>query len=129
MTNEELSRNIAENLTKYRELHKLSQNELAAMLDYSNKSVSKWERGAGTPDIFVLYKLSVIFGISVSELIGQENMSSATKELAKKTEKDKKEQQRAKKKAEDRARRQKKKEKEQEASKKKAETKSRKRKK
>lgn len=73
------------------------------MLDYSNKSVSKWERGLGTPDILVLYRLSVIFGISVSELIGQNEMSKETKELIKKTEKDKKEQRKAKKRAEERA--------------------------
>ena len=80
------------------------------MLDYSNKSVSKWERGSGTPDILVLYKLSVIFGITVSELIGQEEMSKETKEQIKKTEKDKKEQRKAKKRAEERAKKQKKKE-------------------
>ena len=110
MTPEELQKKIAENIIKYRELNNISQVELAQMLDYSNKSVSKWERGLGTPDILVLYRLSVIFGISVSELIGQDEMSKKTKELIKKTEKDKKEQRKAKKKAEKRAKKQKKKE-------------------
>ena len=110
MKSDELQKKIAENLVKYRELNNISQIELSEMIDYSNKSVSKWERGLGTPDIFVLYKLSVIFGISVSELIGQNEMSKETKELIKKTEKSNKEQRRAKKKAEERAKKQKKKE-------------------
>ena len=110
MTSEELQKKIAENIVKYRDLNNISQVELAQMLDYSNKSVSKWERGLGTPDILVLYRLSVIFGISVSELIGQDEMSKETKELIKKTEKDKKEQRKAKNRAEERAKKQKKKE-------------------
>lgn len=110
MTTEELQAKIADNIVKYRELTGISQMELAEMLDYSNKSVSKWERNLGTPDILVLYKLSVIFGISVSELIGQTDMSKETKELLKKAEKDKKEQQKFKKKAAERAKKQKKKE-------------------
>ena len=96
MTSEELQKKIAENIVKYRELNNISQVELAQMIDYSNKSVSKWERGSGTPDILVLYRLSVIFGISVSELIGQDEMSKETKELIKKTEKDIKQQRKAK---------------------------------
>lgn len=110
MTTEELQKKIADNIAKYREINNISQVELADMLDYSNKSVSKWERGAGTPDILVLYKMSVIFNISVSELIGQKEMSKETKELIKRTEKSRKEQERAKKKAEERAKKQKKKE-------------------
>ena len=110
MTAEELQKKISENIAKYRELNNISQVELAQMLDYSNKSVSKWERGLGTPDILVLYRLSVIFGISVSELIGQDKISKETKELIRKTEKDKKEQRKAKKRAEERAKKQKKKE-------------------
>lgn len=110
MTTEELQTKITENIACYRELMGISQVELADMLGYSNKSVSKWERHLGTPDIFVLYKMSVIFGISVSELIGQEEMCNEMKELMKKAEKDKKEQRKVKKKAEERARKQKKKE-------------------
>ncbi len=107
MTAEELQKKIAENLVKYRKLNGISQVELAQMLDYSNKSVSKWERGLGLPDILILYRISVIFGISVSELIGQDDMSKETKELIKKSEKDKKQQDKARKRAEKRAEKQK----------------------
>lgn len=107
MTAEDLQKRIAENLVKYRKLTGISQVELAQMLDYSNKSVSKWERGLGLPDILILYRISVIFGISVSELIGQDDMSKETKELIKKSEKDKKQQDKARKRAEKRAEKQK----------------------
>lgn len=107
MTAEDLQKRIAENLVKYRKLNGISQVELAQMLDYSNKSVSKWERGLGLPDILILYRISVIFGISVSELIGQDDMSKETKELIKKSEKDKKQQDKARKRAEKRAEKQK----------------------
>lgn len=111
MTSDELQDKIAENITKYRELNGISQIELAGMIDYSNKSVSKWERGAGTPDILVLYKLSEIFSISVSELIGQQEMSRETRELIKRTEKGKKELDKARKRVKERAGRIKKQEK------------------
>ena len=37
--------NLAENLVKYRKHFNLTQAELAEKLNYSDKAVSKWERG------------------------------------------------------------------------------------
>ena len=48
-----LTRRIAANLVYYRKLHNMTQAELASVR-YSDKSISKWERGVGVPDIFVL---------------------------------------------------------------------------
>ncbi|MGN0571955.1 MAG: helix-turn-helix domain-containing protein [Candidatus Fimenecus sp.] len=47
----------------------LTQKELAARLHISDKTVSKWETGRGTPDISSLEALSAALGISVSELL------------------------------------------------------------
>lgn len=102
---------LAENLIKYRKLNSLSQAELAAAIGYSNKSVSKWERGAGTPDIYTLKLLSEIFGITVSELIGEVPVSKDTAEKFKAIEKSDKARERARKKALERAKKQKHKEK------------------
>ncbi len=88
---------IAENLSFYRKLHGLTQAELAEAIGYSDKSVSKWERGEGLPDILLFITLSEIYGITVSELVGQANRSKDTKEKIKAHEKDKKERERAKK--------------------------------
>ena len=103
------NRTISENLVFYRKLHGLTQSELAEAIGYSDKSVSKWERSEGTPDIFILLSLSEIYGITVSELIGQTDRSKDTNEKYKAFEKDRKQIEKAKKKALERAKKQKKK--------------------
>lgn len=100
---------IAENLSLYRKLHGLTQAELADAVGYSDKSVSKWERGEGTPDIFVLLQLSDIYGVTVSELVGQTEKSKETQEKIRAAQKDRKTQERVKKKALERAKKQKRK--------------------
>jgi transcriptional regulator with XRE-family HTH domain len=66
-----ISHNIGENIARYRKLYGLTQTELAEEIKYSDKSVSKWERGLGTPDIFVLVRLAAIFGVKVDDLLAQ----------------------------------------------------------
>ena len=99
---------IAENLALYRKLHGLTQSELAEAIGYSNKSVSKWERGDGTPDILILLTLSEIYGITVSELVGQTEKCKDTKEKIKAAEKDRKALEHARKKAIEKAKKRKK---------------------
>lgn len=69
MEQEELAKIIAENLTKYRKLSNLTQLEVAEKLNYSDKSVSKWEQGNGMPDIFVLEQLSRLYGVTVNDFL------------------------------------------------------------
>lgn len=47
----------------------MTQKELASLLHLSDKTVSKWERGAGCPDISLLAGLSELFGVSVEQLL------------------------------------------------------------
>ena len=72
MTEQEFRKKLAENLVKYRRLNGLTQQELADCISYSDKSVSKWERGEGVPDVYVLKKLTGIFGCSADALLGVE---------------------------------------------------------
>ena len=109
MSDNSLSDIIASNLRLYRKLHGMTQAELGECLLYSDKSISKWERGEGLPDVAVLLSLSELYGVTVSELIGQTPKSKATKERIKAAEKDKKAVDRAKKRAADRAKKQRKK--------------------
>ena len=74
---------IAQNLALYRKLHGFTQAQLADAIGYSDKSISKWERGDGTPDIFLLLTLSEIYGITVSELVGQTEKCKSTQEKIK----------------------------------------------
>ena len=60
---------IAENLVYYRRQKGLTQLALAETLNYSDKSVSKWERGEGLPDITVLYRLAEFYEITVNDLV------------------------------------------------------------
>ena len=67
---DEIKTNVAKNIATYRKKLNLTQLQLADKLNYSDKAVSKWERGEAVPDIYILHELSVLFGISVDELIG-----------------------------------------------------------
>lgn len=70
MTEEELRKNLAGNLAACRRAHGDTQLSLAEKLNYSDKSVSKWERGDGLPDIFVLHRIAEMYGVSIGDLIG-----------------------------------------------------------
>jgi len=69
MTEEKIKQNIANNITNLRKEKGMTQAELAEALSYSDKSVSKWERGDGIPDILVLCKLAELFSVSVNDLL------------------------------------------------------------
>ena len=63
---------LAKNLAYYRKASGLTQLELAEKFNYSDKSVSKWERGEGFPDVFVLKSLADFYGISVDDFYSSE---------------------------------------------------------
>ena len=67
----ELCKRISLNIAYYRKLSGLTQSELAERINYSDKSVSKWEHAAGMPGIHVLAMLAELFGITVNDLIGE----------------------------------------------------------
>lgn len=60
---------IAKNLIRYRKAANLTQAELAQKINYSDKSVSKWESGNGVPDIYILLKLAELYGVSVNDVV------------------------------------------------------------
>ena len=68
---ENLTAIIAENLVYYRKKAKLTQSELAAKLNYSDKSISKWERAEGVPDIHILVQLAKLYGLSVNDFVSK----------------------------------------------------------
>ena len=59
----------AKNIATLRVLHKMTQLELGELLNYSDKAISKWERGEAVPDAYVLCDLSRIFGVSVDWIL------------------------------------------------------------
>jgi transcriptional regulator with XRE-family HTH domain len=73
MINEdELKERIANNLINYRKINQLTQLELAEKLNYTDKSISKWERKEGLPDITILVKLANLYGITVNDFLAEE---------------------------------------------------------
>ena len=72
MDEKKLKSIIADNITYYRKRSGLTQGKLAELISYSDKSVSKWERGDGIPDVTVLVKLAEIFDVTVNDLVSQD---------------------------------------------------------
>lgn len=58
----------------------LTQQQLADMLNLSNKAISKWESGAGSPDISNLAEVAKVLGITVDELLNGERKTEQAKE-------------------------------------------------
>ncbi len=65
----ELKLIFASNLIRLRTQAGMKQAELGALLNYSDKSVSKWERGEAIPDAWVLTRLAEIFQVTVDYLL------------------------------------------------------------
>ena len=62
-----MRKTIAGNIAKYRKQLGMTQIDLSEKINYSDKSISKWERGDGIPDVLTLVQLAEIFGVSVDE--------------------------------------------------------------
>lgn len=67
---------IGENLAELRKNEKLTQLELAEKFNYSDKSISKWEKGETLPDIEVLQELCSFYGVTLDYLTHEANERS-----------------------------------------------------
>ena len=66
---DEFKKVVAENITRLRTSMNLTQAQLGEKLNYSDKSISKWERGESVPDVFVLKKIADLAGVTVDYII------------------------------------------------------------
>ena len=73
MDGEKLKDTIGSNIAAYRKRCGLTQAGLADKLNYSDKAVSKWERGESMPDVVTLVQLAEQFGITVNDLVMDPN--------------------------------------------------------
>ena len=73
MDDEKLKRQIGANIAAYRKNAGLTQAGLAEKLNYSDKAVSKWERGESIPDVLTLVQIAELFKISVNDLLTDPN--------------------------------------------------------
>lgn len=63
---------IAKNLAYFRKENGLTQAQLAQMLNYSDKAISRWELGDTLPDINVLSQICEFYGIDLNTLTSEE---------------------------------------------------------
>ena len=73
MNDEKLKQQIGANIALYRKRAGLTQAGLAAKLNYSDKAISKWERGESVPDVITLLQLAEQFEITVNDLLSDPN--------------------------------------------------------
>lgn len=69
MEETEFKKIVAENLSQLRRESGLTQLDIAKKLNYSDKAVSKWERGEAIPDAFVLSQIAKIYNVSVDDIL------------------------------------------------------------
>ena len=73
MDGEILRARIGSNISAYRKRDGLTQAGLAEKLNYTDKAVSKWERGESIPDVLTLMQLAELFEFEVGELLADPN--------------------------------------------------------
>ena len=56
-------------IRRLRQENAMTQLQLARQLHISDKTVSKWERGLGCPDVSLLEALSRLFGVDTERLL------------------------------------------------------------
>lgn len=68
---------IANNIASLRIANNMTQLALAEKLCYSDKAISKWERGESVPDISVLKQIADLFGVTVDYIITDHSQEGA----------------------------------------------------
>ena len=69
MSDEKLRLQLGSNIAGYRKSRGLTQAKLAEQLNYSDKAISKWERGESVPDVVTLVQLAELFDVTVNDLL------------------------------------------------------------
>ena len=69
----DLRKVIADNICALRTEARMTQLDLAEVLNYTDKAVSKWERGEAIPDVTVLKRIADHFGVTVDYLLRREH--------------------------------------------------------
>ncbi len=80
-------KNIAKNLSELRHARGMTQSELASRLHFTDKAVSKWERGESVPDIDVLCEAAALFSVDLDYLVSSHEKTKALPGSASRQEK------------------------------------------
>lgn len=73
MNDEKLKIQLGANIASYRKRFRMTQANLAEKINFSDKAVSKWERGESIPDLPTLVQLAELFEVKVDDLLVDPN--------------------------------------------------------
>lgn len=73
MNDEKLKAQLGANIASYRKRAQLTQAALAERINFSDKAVSKWERGESIPDLPTIIGLAEVFEVTVNDLLVDPN--------------------------------------------------------
>ena len=73
---------VAKNICELRREANMTQLMLAEKLNYSDKAVSKWERGESVPDVFMLKTIADLFGVTVDYLLTDDHREAKKRSVA-----------------------------------------------
>ena len=77
-------------LSALRKANGMTQQEVADRLCVSNKTVSKWERDEGCPEIMMLPAIAELYSVTVDEILRGEKITNTHQEEAKNTKSEEK---------------------------------------
>lgn len=69
MNDEKLRAQLGANIASYRKRARMTQAALAEKINFSDKAVSKWERGESIPDLPTIVQLAEVFDVTVNDLL------------------------------------------------------------
>jgi transcriptional regulator with XRE-family HTH domain len=73
---------VATNLVRFRKSSKLTQLQVAEKINYSDKALSKWERGESLPDVCVLKQLADIYNVELDAVLHEESTREKLQDLS-----------------------------------------------
>lgn len=77
---EDIKSIIAKNIVELRTLNNMTQLELGERLNYSDKTISKWERAESSPDISVLVEIAELFGVTLDDMVRTDDVKKVFEE-------------------------------------------------
>lgn len=66
------NRKVGELIHRLRKEQDMTQKQLADQLNISDRTISKWERGNGCPDVTLLPDLSAVLGVNIENILDGE---------------------------------------------------------
>ncbi len=73
MNDEKLKMQLGANIAAFRKRDGMTQAVLGEKINFSDKAVSKWERGESVPDVLTLVELAKVFGVTLDDLLKDHN--------------------------------------------------------